>query len=188
MNQKQFTIYDLHLLLLHLIEVHHFIILILRFPNKFLGKGTNGQITIVNSTLLLEVYKVLGASVWTIGLQDLRRSGPLSIGATSYSIRSDRSTGVHNVVLSPLWPLDSEFLKRITCTREYCKAFWTPSMASKVIQHLLLCCQLLGTLYPAGCAELQGDTDDEYCPVWFCLDPFFFFLDFDTVCSTFGFI
>uniref|UniRef100_K3XV05 DNA repair protein REV1 n=1 Tax=Setaria italica TaxID=4555 RepID=K3XV05_SETIT len=49
--------------------------------------------------------------------QDLRRSGPLSIGATSQSsernLRSDRSTGVHNVELPPLSQLDLEVLKNL---------------------------------------------------------------------------
>ncbi|CAL4966740.1 unnamed protein product [Urochloa decumbens] len=53
----------------------------------------------------------------TSALQDLRRSGPLSIGATSHSsernLRSDRSTGVHNVELPPLSHLDLEVLKNL---------------------------------------------------------------------------
>ncbi|CAN6206854.1 unnamed protein product [Urochloa humidicola] len=53
----------------------------------------------------------------TSALQDLRRSGPLSIGATSHSsernLRSDRSTGVHNVELPPLSQLDLEVLKNL---------------------------------------------------------------------------
>lgn len=47
----------------------------------------------------------------------MRRSGPLSIGATSQSsernLRSDRSTGVHNVQLPPLSQLDLEVLKNL---------------------------------------------------------------------------
>jgi len=56
---------------------------------------------------------VAGATV----LQDLRRSGPLSIAATSHSselnLRSDRSSGCHNVELPPLSQLDLEVLKNL---------------------------------------------------------------------------
>ena len=68
------------------------------------------------------------------------------------NLTGDRSTGVHNVVLSSLWPLDSEFLKRITCTGEYCKAFWTPSIvirASKVRVCLVREMKIFG--YHIGC-------------------------------------
>uniref|UniRef100_A0A0A9EST8 DNA repair protein REV1 n=1 Tax=Arundo donax TaxID=35708 RepID=A0A0A9EST8_ARUDO len=53
----------------------------------------------------------------TSEMQDLRRSGPSSIDAASHSsevnLRSDRSTGVHNVDLPPLSQLDLEVLKNI---------------------------------------------------------------------------
>ena len=47
----------------------------------------------------------------------MRRSGPLSIAATSHSselnLRSDRSSGCHNVELPPLSQLDLEVLKNL---------------------------------------------------------------------------
>lgn len=55
-----------------------------------------------------------------------------------------------------IWTL--EFLKRVTCTRECCKAFCTPSIVTRASNSTRALLVVTWNSLPAGGAELHGDS------------------------------